>query len=46
VVGTPSERTIGVAGATYLHLPNGAKLWITPKEFEDADPMLLGRVLG
>jgi hypothetical protein len=41
-----SERTIGVARATYLHLPSGAKLWITKKDFEDADPVLLGHVLG
>jgi diadenosine tetraphosphate (Ap4A) HIT family hydrolase/5-methylcytosine-specific restriction endonuclease McrA len=40
-----AERTIGVARATYLHLPNGAKLWITRKEFENADPTLLGQVL-
>jgi hypothetical protein len=41
-----SERTVGVVRATYLHLPSRAKLWITRKEFEDADPSLLGRVLG
>jgi diadenosine tetraphosphate (Ap4A) HIT family hydrolase/5-methylcytosine-specific restriction endonuclease McrA len=39
------ERTIGVARATYLHLPNGAKLWMEKKEFEDADVTLLARVL-
>jgi hypothetical protein len=40
------ERTIGVARATYLHLPGGAKLWITRKDFEDANPTVLGHVLG
>ena len=39
-------RTIGVARATYLHLPNGAKLWIAKKDFEDADATLLAHVLA
>jgi 5-methylcytosine-specific restriction endonuclease McrA len=41
-----SERTIGVARATYLHLPSGAKLWIGKKDFENADPIILGHMLG
>jgi len=40
------HRERDLARATYLHLPSGAKLWIARKDFEDADPQLLGRALA
>jgi len=40
------QRTLGVARATYLHLPNGVKLWIAKKDFENADPVLLAQMLA
>ena len=40
------SRTIGVARATYLRLPSGAKLWIGKKDFENADPMALSIVFA
>jgi hypothetical protein len=40
------SRTVGVARATYLHLPSGAKLWNSKKEFENADPDLLNDPAG
>ena len=39
-------RTIAVARATYLHLPSGAKLWMIRKDFQDADPVVLSRILS
>jgi len=40
------QRTLGVARATYLHLPSGAKLWIAKKDFKNADPVALAQMLA